>query len=300
MTTPRGGVHPPRAAASPASPSMDSEPSAGTDGSLPGGAEAITSVRRAAAGDEHRRLRPVEALERDILRVFTRPVVVGEFWVDLDAADWFLRERRADGIRLTFVSLFAKAAALAAMASPRAHRMYGPFGVLEPGSADVGVSIQGDGMLAPVQVLRAAEGKSLSELAVELREKTRQARMEEARMLALVDRYLWLFPFPPLRRLLIRAWFASPRRRRRAVGTIQISVLDRFGIDAAQVPVVAELLLMCGAIRDRVELQPDGRLATRKGAQFRLHGSHRKLNGETGGQFIERFREVLQDPVRWL
>jgi hypothetical protein len=127
-----------------------------------------------------------------------------------------------------------------------------------------------------------------------------QARIEETRMRALVDRCLWLFPFPHLRRLLIRAWFASPRRRRRAVGTIQISVLDRFGIDAGQVPVVAELLLVCGAVRGRVELQPDGRLATRKGAQFCIHGSHRKLNGESGGRFIERFREVLQDPARWL
>ncbi len=279
---------------------MDSEPSTGTDGSLPAGTEAIPSVQRTAAGDVHRRLRPIEALERDILRVFTRPVVVGEFWVDLDAADWFLRERHADGIRLTFVSLFAKAAALAATASPRAHRMYGPFGVIEPGSADVGVSVQGDGMLAPVTVLRAAESKSLEELAAELREKARKALAGDARMRELVDRYLWLFPFPPLRRLLIQAWFASPRRRRRAVGTIQISVLDRFGIDAAQVPVVAELLLMCGAIRERVELQPDGRLATRKGARFCIHGSHRKLNGESAGRFVERFREVLQDPARWL
>jgi hypothetical protein len=36
--------------------------------------------------------------------------------------------------------------------------------------------------------------------------------------------------------------------------------------------------------------------AVRTGAEFRLIGSHRKLNGDTAGRFIERFRHLLANP----
>jgi hypothetical protein len=105
---------------------------------VPGNPAADPVPRRA---DVVRRLRGIEAWQRDVIAVLTRPAVVGEFRVRLDAAA--RRVGQADGPKLTWTHLFIKAAALAAVSSPALHRMYGPFGVLEPGHADVGVSVEG-------------------------------------------------------------------------------------------------------------------------------------------------------------
>jgi pyruvate/2-oxoglutarate dehydrogenase complex dihydrolipoamide acyltransferase (E2) component len=246
---------------------------------------------------ERRRLRPVEALQRDIIAVLTRPAVVGRFWVDLEQAQRFAREPGSSlPHKVPLTPLLVKAAALAAVASPRIHRMFGPWSVVEPEHADVGVSVDGQEILSPVAVLREANRKPLAELAEELKVLAQEARQKEGRDIILVNRYLKLFPFPPLRRLLIRAFWTSPQIRRQAVGTIQFSNIGHFGIESAEVPVVGELLLVCGVLQRKPVVGAQGDVVAGTGAEFTIHGSHRKINGQTAGQFVAAFRRHLAEP----
>jgi pyruvate dehydrogenase E2 component (dihydrolipoamide acetyltransferase) len=252
------------------------------------------------AADRSRRLRGVEAWHRDIISALSAPAVVGQFWVELDAAQRLVRGSAPGEGKLTLTHLFAKAAALSALSSPALHRMYGPFGALDPAHADVGVSVEGQEVLAPVVVLREADRKPLVEIARELRALAAEARERDARDAVLFDRYLKLFPFPQLRRLLIRAVLSSAKARRLAAGTLQFSNIGHFGIDAAQVPVVVELLLVGGVVQRRPVADEEDRVRVALGAEFTLHGSHRKVNGQTAGQFIRTFRSLMAQPERLL
>ena len=240
--------------------------------------------------DRSRRLTPTERLERDVIRVLSRPVIVIDFWVDLAAATQLAQQLARHGkSHVTLTTLVIKAAARAAMACPRIHRMYGPLRAIDPAQADVGVSVASDAMLSPVVVISGADRKSLDDIASELRAKAEAARVQERTSAPQFARYVTWLPFP-LRRAFIRWWLLSPERRRRTTGTIQISMLDRFGITGAIAPFTAELLLVAGAVED----------GARVGARFQLHADHQKLNGVTGGCFVRAFRDALATPEQLL
>jgi pyruvate/2-oxoglutarate dehydrogenase complex dihydrolipoamide acyltransferase (E2) component len=242
----------------------------------------------------------MEVFERDLISVLSRPVVVGEFRVDLERAEAFVAARRAAGAPVGYTTLYVKAAALSALEAPALRRMDGHWRVHELATIDVGVSVLSRrSMVGPVVVVERADTKSLDEIEAERKLKTRQARADADRYKALIDRYLRFVPAKSLRRAIIRAFLAAPRRRRGAVGTIQISNLDGFGIDRAHVPLVGELLLVAGEIGREVTAEGE-RIVIRRSAWFTIHGSHRKLNGQTCGAFIRRFRALLADPERLL
>ncbi len=247
--------------------------------------------------DTLRFLTPIEALQRDFVQVLTHPVVVGNFWIDLEKAlCWLDGGERSSSERLTLTHLIIKAAAHAILDAPMLHRMYGPWRVVEPGHADIGVSVEGRQILSPVVVIKEADRKSLGDIARELREKAIQVREAEPRDIAKINRFLWLFPFPALRRFFTRLVLRSPRFRRQISGTLQFSNIGHFGIDAASVPLVVETLLVGGVVRKRLFLDEEGQLRSSRGADFRLHASHRKLNGRTCGQFLSSFQRLLGNP----
>jgi hypothetical protein len=146
--------------------------------------------------------------------------------------------------------------------------------------------------------VREADRKGLGQIAQELRALAQQAREAETREVELFNRYVKLFPFPFLRRALIRAAWSSPQLRRKLVGTLQFSNIGHFGIDAAHVPVVGELLLVGGVVEKRAVPDGQGGWSEALEARFRLHGSHRKVNGQTAGLYIATFRSVLAEPDR--
>lgn len=223
----------------------------------------------------------LELLDADVVSVLTAPVIHVRFEVDLEPCAPLLEGG------LTWTPVIVKAAALAAMAAPDLHRLHGRWRVLEPAAADVGVSVAGAGLLAPVVVLQGADRRTLEDLASELARRALGARAEEARSHALVNRVVPWFPFPRLRRALVRWLFASPARRRRMVGTIQVTNIGLCDADIAYVPMTAELLLVVGAIRS-----VDGR----RRVTLAIQASHLKLNAVTVKPFIRRFREVIAHP----
>ncbi|MCB9665445.1 MAG: hypothetical protein H6732_15135 [Alphaproteobacteria bacterium] len=223
----------------------------------------------------------LETLDADVVAVLTGPVIHVRFEVDLEPCAPLL----ADG--LTWTPVILKAGALAAMAAPDLHRMHGTWRVLEPAACDVGVSVAGEGLLAPVVVLPAVDRMPLGEIAGLLAERAAVARAEEARSHALVNAVIPWFPFPWLRRALVRWLFSSPARRRRMVGSLQVTNIGLSDADIAYVPMTAELLLVVGAIRT-----VDGRRRVTLGIQ----ASHLKLNAVTVRPFLRRFREVIAQP----
>jgi pyruvate/2-oxoglutarate dehydrogenase complex dihydrolipoamide acyltransferase (E2) component len=229
-----------------------------------------------------------------VISALTRVTAEARFWGDLEDASKFL-QAEGKGV-ISFVHLYVKAAALAVLASPFLHRQFGLFRVTEPAHAAVGVSAAGRRVLAPVVVIDEADKKSLQDIATELGEKASRARSEERKAIPRLDQWMWTFPFPALRRFITRWVLLSPRRRRKILGTIQVSDLSHFGIDMGYSSVVGELLLLCGSVDKRVVVGGDDLPAVRTGAWFTLQGSHQKVNGRTAGKFIARFRELLAHP----
>lgn len=258
--------------------------------------------QREVALSGSRKLRPYENLERDIFAVLTKTVVVGQFWVDLHEAERFLlRVRDAGGLRLSMTHLLIKASAQAVMASPRMHRMYGVFRALDPEQADVSVSVAGREMLPPSVLIAAADRKPLMEIARELRAGAREALRRQNRIVqSLGPLNLVRFLPGPLRRLLLRAFLSNPRRRRAKFGTIHFSSDERFDVEIAHVPVLTDLLVLVGGIHKRPHEDDQQRVFFRSGTLVAVHGDHLKLNGITGAEFINKFREVMEHPEQLL
>ena len=242
-------------------------------------------------------VRPLTAHERlcgEIIDLLKTPLVCGLCEIDLAAVQALRRalppERAAS---LTDVTMVVAAAARALVSDPRLHTIHHRGRRIVPADVDVGVSVAGRGMLSPITVVRGAQARTAEEIGDAIhggaREALRNERIdiERAWMARLVP--------GPLRRLLLRWAFASPRFRRKLVGTFQVSHVGTFGIEIATTPVAAAPLLMLGATQDRAVVL-DGSLVVRPRAWITMQADHRILDAASMGAFRTLLQAYLDHP----
>lgn len=250
-----------------------------------------------ARADVVRRLTAWETLSGEVIDALRRPFVCGLYDIDLaavHAARARLRERGEDVSDAVFV---LAAAARALDADPTLHTIMHGRRLVVPGSVDIGVSVGGQGPLAPVTIVRDVQDKGVLQVQREVRKGSREALKTEKRDIARAR--LWMWVPGPLRRLGLRALLGSAVFRRGLVGTFQVSNLDTFDIDMSVTPVAAVPLLMVGCTQPRA-VAVDGRVEIRPRSWMVIHADHRLLNGATGGRFKGLLQEALDHPERLL
>jgi len=174
------------------------------------------------------------------------------------------------GVKVSVNDFVMKAAAMALKAVPEANASYTPEGIAMHHHADVAmaVAIEG-GLITPI--IRKAETKTLSQIAVEAKDLATRAR----------DRKLKPEEFQG--------------------GTFSVSNLGMFGIKsfASIINEPQGAIMSVGAGEQRPVVK-NGQLAVATVMTVTLTCDHRVVDGAVGAKFLQAFKSFLEDPVTML
>ena len=174
------------------------------------------------------------------------------------------------GVKVSVNDLVIKAAAMALKAVPEANASYSPEGFAMHHHADIAVAVALEkGLITPI--VRAAETKSLAQIAVEMKDLAQRAR----------DRKLKPEEFQG--------------------GTFSISNLGMFGIKsfASIINEPQGAIMSVGAGEKRPVARGDS-LAVATVMTVTLTCDHRVVDGAIGARFLQAFKGFIEDPVTML
>ena len=175
-----------------------------------------------------------------------------------------------EGIKVSVNDFVIKASAMALKAVPEANASYSPEGIAMHHHADVAMAVAIDGgLISPI--IRAAETKSLSQIATESKDLAKRAR----------DRKLKPDEFQG--------------------GTFSVSNLGMFGIKAFA-SIINEpqgAIMSVGAGEPRPVVK-NGALVVATVMTVTLTCDHRVVDGAIGAKFLQVFKAMIEDPVTML
>ena len=174
------------------------------------------------------------------------------------------------GVKVSVNDFVIKASAMALKAVPEANASYTPEGIALHHHADISMAVAIDGGLI-TPIIRAAETKSLSQIATETKDLAKRAR----------DRKLKPEEFQG--------------------GTFSVSNLGMFGITsfASIINEPQGAIMSVGAGEQRAIVK-GGQLAVATVMTVTLTCDHRVVDGAIGAKFLQAFKAMLEDPVTML
>lgn len=174
------------------------------------------------------------------------------------------------GVKVSVNDFVIKASAMALKAVPEANASYSPEGIAMHHHADVAMAVAIDGGLI-TPIIRAAETKSLSQIATESKDLAKRAR----------DRKLKPEEFQG--------------------GTFSVSNLGMFGIKsfASIINEPQGAIMSVGAGEQRPVVK-SGQLAVATVMTVTLTCDHRVVDGAVGAKFLQAFKAMIEDPVTML
>ena len=170
-------------------------------------------------------------------------------------------------LKISINDIIIKVAAAALMKHPQVNASYQDRSVRFYSQADIGVAVAiEEGLITPV--VRAANQKSLSEIAAEVRELAERARNRKLR----------------------------PEEYTGA--TFSISNLGMFGIDefTAVINPPEGAILAVGAVSPKPVVR-DEHVVVRQMMRVTMSCDHRVIDGATGAKFLQTFKKLLENPL---
>jgi pyruvate dehydrogenase E2 component (dihydrolipoamide acetyltransferase) len=169
--------------------------------------------------------------------------------------------------KISLNDIIIKIAAIALIQNPQVNASFQDKTVRFYEHADIGVAVATEnGLITPV--VRAAELKSLIEIATEVRELAGRARSRKLKP----DEYLG--------------------------ATFSISNLGMFGIDefTAVINPPEAAILAVGAMTPKPVVR-DGEIEIRQMMRVTMSCDHRVVDGAVGAQFLQTFKQILENPL---
>lgn len=233
-----------------------------------------TSEPGAVYGPSPYRDEPLSEMRRTIARrLVTSLGPVPHFFltseIDMDrAADMrrSINELYPD-VKLSINDIIIKVVAAALIQHPQVNASFQDKTVRYYEHADIGVAVATDnGLITPV--VRAADAKSLLEIAVEVRELAERARARKLKP----DEYTG--------------------------ATFSISNLGMFGIDefTAVINPPEGAILAVGAMTPR-PVARDNQIVIRQTMRVTMSCDHRVIDGAIGAQFLRTFKQIMENPL---
>lgn len=170
-------------------------------------------------------------------------------------------------LKISINDIIIKVAAAALMQHPQVNASYQDKAVRYYEQADIGVAVAIDeGLITPV--IRAADQKSVSEIAQEVRDLAERARA---------------------RKLLPEEYTGA---------SFSISNLGMFGIDefTAIINPPEAGILAIGAVSAKPVVR-DGQVVVRQIMRVTMSCDHRIIDGATGAKFLQTFKKILENPL---
>jgi pyruvate dehydrogenase E2 component (dihydrolipoamide acetyltransferase) len=169
--------------------------------------------------------------------------------------------------KLSINDVIIKVAAVALIAHPQVNSSFQDKMIRHYEHADIGVAVATEnGLITPV--VRSADLKSLVEIATEVRELAGRARARKLKP----EEYMG--------------------------ATFSISNLGMFGIDefTAVINPPEGAILAVGAMAPKAVAR-DGAVVVRQTMRVTMSCDHRVIDGATGAQFLQTFKQILENPL---
>jgi pyruvate/2-oxoglutarate dehydrogenase complex dihydrolipoamide acyltransferase (E2) component len=141
---------------------------------------------------------------RDGIAVIPHPGFFVSMEIDMTVCNEVIQQFRDKGVRITYTHIFIRAAALVLAQHPDLHQLIKGTRRLLPRNVDIGLSVEGDSVAAPVLVIENAESKTLQEIADEVINRAPEVRSKDADMQSYIRKWGMVVPFGFLRRWLLR------------------------------------------------------------------------------------------------
>ena len=231
----------------------------------------------AAAGGDDERL-PLSSIRRITAQRLTESAAAPHFYltavIDAEALLGLRREVNtalaSAGLKISVTDLLIRGCAVALRAHPQVNSSWGGDHILRHREINIGCAVAlPDGLIVPV--IRAADRKSLSEIAAQAHTLSERARAGK----------------------LTPEEFTG--------GTFTLSNLGMFGIDhfTAVINPPEAAILAVGAARQEAAVR-DGQVVAATTMKLTLSVDHRVLDGATGAAFLRDLTALLEQPLRIL
>jgi pyruvate dehydrogenase E2 component (dihydrolipoamide acetyltransferase) len=229
---------------------------------------------------------------RDGLRICGNPGFFVSVEVDMTPSQTLIERLRADGLKVTYTHLFVKATAITLSRCPELHRLVIGRHQIYPSQVDIGLSVAGSSMVAPIMVIRDPTHKTLKNLAEEIRERTPEVRQQDEQLNRSLRRWGWLVPFGWLRRWLLRQLMDRPQFRLAGTGTFQVSCLPSMDVF---VPFLfnTSAILGVGRVRERA-IVSNHQISIKPTVILSCCADHKVWNGVDAARFLTELAKLLE------
>jgi pyruvate dehydrogenase E2 component (dihydrolipoamide acetyltransferase) len=213
--------------------------------------------------------------------------------IDMTSCNDIIQQFRDRGVKVTYTHIFIRAAALVLSKHPDLHQLIKGTRRLLPRNVDVGLSVEGDSVAAPVMVIANAESKTLEEIAHEVVNRAPEIKSEDKEKLRYYRRWGRVVgPFGFLRRWILRIVLNQLGFVRKRVGTFQVTTLRQVDV-VAPLAITAGAILAVGRVRDRV-LVINGKQEIRPTAFISCCADHKLWDGARCAAFLTALNDLLQ------
>jgi pyruvate dehydrogenase E2 component (dihydrolipoamide acetyltransferase) len=212
--------------------------------------------------------------------------------LDMTQCKILIDKLQKHGTYITYTHIFVRATAIALGNNPELHQLISEKFRIIPGQVDIGLSVAGSTVVAPVMVIKNANGKSIEEIADEIKRRTPEVRNEQEKMLASIRKWGWLIPFGWLRRWILSQLISQIKFTRKGNGTFQVSCLsnvDQF------VPFLftTSAILGTGRVRERV-IAINGKAEVRPTVIISCCANHKIWDGILAAKFLNAVKNIIE------
>lgn len=252
-----------------------------------------TESSKSLIKDRQERLDYAETWMRELLRVTDSPGLIETIEVDMAQCKDLIAKHPEKGIKVTYTHLIVRATAIVLSRHSEFNQLIIGRRRLYPKSVDIGLSVSGTTVVAPVLVIKDAGNKTLKEIASEIIKRTPETRENQLKLLSFLRRWGWIIPFGPLRRSYLRFMSNQFKVRRMGVGTFQVSCLSNV---ERNVPLLfgTAAVLGVGEVRERVVVY-EGQVKARPTVFLSFCADHKVWDGVRGAKFLNTLNEILNN-----
>lgn len=229
---------------------------------------------------------------RDGLQVANSAGGVCSLTIDMSTCASIMKRLKAEGRPVTYAPVIVCATAKALARHPKLQTLCAGNKKLSGGQIDICLSVSSDELLTPVVIIEKADQKNATEIGLELLTKVPLARSEAARLMQLLRRWGWLFPFGFLRRRILKSLLAKLWYRRGLSGLFQVTILPGLDFFVAHIFNTAAVLAV-GGVAERPTVV-DGEVQVRLTAPFTCTIDHKQWNGMNAVTFLMEMQKIFE------
>ena len=234
----------------------------------------------------------------DILGSVRRPDGYCCTTVDFTRAEAFRRERVAQtGVPITLIDMALRSMAITGATNEVVKTLIDGYKRYRSETLDIGCLVAAETTVAPIIVFREANKLSLEEIYAQRIEMMAQARTDEAKRIAELDRMTKFLP-DAVRRRLIARFVRDPRNRRKLSGTIQLSAIELDDMEwMCPAHIGGALVLSMGGIKER-PVVVDGVVVPRLTALVTFMIDQRIVHPMRAMRIFRRFKRLIENPEK--